>query len=124
MNIPDNFIQLIRDLLRILIPYYFITYPIIQYLAEGIVISEILGMLWITSNMTCKEMSINYKEVIPFIFDILLIISLNIFLFGYSIYKKYYLALLWIIIPTIISIMKGLSCAIEDIIHLVEQERT
>ena len=74
--------------------------------------------------MTCKEMTINYNEVIPFIFDILLIFSLNIFLFGYSIYKKKYLALIWIIVPGIISFMKGFSCAIEDIMHLVEQAHT
>ena len=124
MNIPDNFIQLIINILRTLIPYYFITHINQHYIAEGIVISEILFILWVTSTITCTEMSINYMNITLVIFNILLISCLNILLLGYSIYKKYYLALLWIIIPTIISIMKGFSCAIEDIIHLVEQERT
>ena len=114
MIISDDFIELITSILRTLIPYYLITNIKLKYFPEGLILSDIITILWITSNTTCQEMSIAKPDT-ALIFNILLIMSLNIMLIVYSIYNKNYLVLSWLIIPSIISIMKGLSCAIEDI---------
>jgi hypothetical protein len=114
----SEYIWFIIDILKILIPYYIIISTRIKYVPSIIVTTDILYTLWIAITHECTDLSVNAKTLNSLVlFNIFTTLFLCTILIFHSIWIKKYLPILWITIPCSLMIMKGFSCALEDIIN-------
>ena len=114
----SDYLWFIIGILKVIIPYYVITNSTLNYLPKIIVISDVLYSLWIILADECNMSAIDINNInVLFIFNIFVSTFMACCLTIHALWNKKYLAVIWIVIPFSCGIMKGFSCALEDIIN-------
>jgi hypothetical protein len=82
-----------------------------------VIIYDLASGIWQFNKITCDALDLSNLTITSEQIFYELIIQTMYFLLGiYAMYNKKYAALLWIMIPTTLEIMKGFSCGIEKVL--------
>jgi hypothetical protein len=110
-----DYVWFILNIVKIFTQYYVITNIQIYYLPNIIVISDLLYSLWIILSQECIIITIHNINVL-YIFSTFVASCIYSLLIIHSILNKNYLPIVWITIPIILAMMKGFSCAFEELL--------
>jgi hypothetical protein len=114
----DNYIIIMHKVFVTLAAFYFIFIRNSEIISPpAVIIYDLASGIWQFNKITCDALDLsNLTITSEQIFYELIIQTMYFLLVIYAMYNKKYAALLWIMIPTTLEIMKGFSCGIEKLL--------